>query len=407
MKKKLIDKYLFQIVLGLFIVPAFLIRLKLAPNTELSPDYDSYYREWVEFYRTNGIVQGLAHAPGDYYVPFNVIYALCSLLPVAPWVPLSMIPFVCELVSAFFIYKIFFLLSGKKQPSILIGAATLFLPFVVFNGALWKQVDAVYTCFLMISIYELLRQRYRASIIWYAVSFAFKLQSIIFFPLFVILYLTDGYGALDLTETKNDPKVKKTFSIFDFLWIPVVYLIAGLPEVLAGHGLRATYFAYLGQTGELQSEGYGMVSFFPNIYNWGLDPYDEILTLPAVLTLMVILAVLALFCYKRRENIDRSTLLYLAIFLAWTCLMILPGMHERYDYAMILLLTPYAIMCRKKLLIPAVTVNLCSLATYSITLFHSDIFDMRFVSIFYVAAYIYTAFDIIGLLNGGNSKVEV
>ncbi|MBR4671420.1 MAG: hypothetical protein IKO84_12565 [Butyrivibrio sp.] len=407
MKKKLIDKYLFQIVLGLFIVAAFLIRLKLAPNTELSPDYDSYYREWVEFYRTNGIVQGLAHAPGDYYVPFNVIYALCSLLPVAPWVPLSMIPFVCELVSAFFIYKIFFLLSGKKQPSILIGAATLFLPFVVFNGALWKQVDAVYTCFLMISIYELLRQRYRASIIWYAVSFAFKLQSIIFFPLFVILYLTDGYGALDLTETKNDPKVKKTFSIFDFLWIPVVYLIAGLPEVLAGHGLRATYFAYLGQTGELQSEGYGMVSFFPNIYNWGLDPYDEILTLPAVLTLMVILAVLALFCYKRRENIDRSTLLYLAIFLAWTCLMILPGMHERYDYAMILLLTPYAIMCRKKLLIPAVTVNLCSLATYSITLFHSDIFDMRFVSIFYVAAYIYTAFDIIGLLNGGNSKVEV
>ena len=407
MKKKLIDNYLFQIVLGLFIVAAFLIRLKLAPNTELSPDYDSYYREWVEFYRTNGIVQGLAHAPGDYYVPFNVIYALCSLLPVAPWVPLSMIPFVCELVSAFFIYKIFFLLSGKKQPSILIGAATLFLPFVVFNGALWKQVDAVYTCFLMISIYELLRQRYRASIIWYAVSFAFKLQSIIFFPLFVILYLTDGYGALDLTETKNDPKVKKTFSIFDFLWIPVVYLIAGLPEVLAGHGLRATYFAYLGQTGELQSEGYGMVSFFPNIYNWGLDPYDEILTLPAVLTLMVILAVLALFCYKRRENIDRSTLLYLAIFLAWTCLMILPGMHERYDYAMILLLTPYAIMCRKKLLIPAVTVNLCSLATYSITLFHSDIFDMRFVSIFYVAAYIYTAFDIIGLLNGGNSKVEV
>lgn len=406
MKRKLIDKYLFEIVLGLFIIAAFVIRLKLAPNTELSPDYDSYYREWVEFYRANGIIQGLAHAPGDYYVPFNVIYALCSLLPVAPWVPLSMIPFVCELVSAFFIYKIFFLLSGKKQPSIMIGAATLFLPFVVFNGALWKQVDAVYTCFLIISIYELLRKRYRASVIWYAVSFAFKLQTIVFLPLFVILYLTDGYNSFDTDETKKDSKAKKTFGIFEFLWIPVVYLIAGLPEVLAGHGLRATYFAYLGQTGELQSEGYGMVSYFPNIYNWGLDPYDEILTIPAVLTLMVILAAIALFIYKHRDKLDRNTVLYLAIFVSWTCLMILPGMHERYDYAMLLLLTPYAIICRKKLMISAITANLCSVATYSITLFRSEIFDMKFVSIFYVAAYIYTAIDFVRLLNGGISKGE-
>ena len=402
MKKKLLDKYLFWIVLGLFIIAAFIIRLKLAPNTELSPDYDSYYREWVEFYRANGIVKGLENAPGDYYVPFNVIYALCSLLPVEPWVPLSMIPFVCELVSAFFIYKIFFLLTGKKETSLFIGGVTLFLPFVVFNGALWKQVDAVYTCFLIISLYELLRQRYRAAFIWYAVSFAFKLQSIIFLPVLVILYLTDGFTS----ESNEVSSGKKKLSIINFFLIPVVYLIAGLPEVLAGHGLKATYFAYLGQTGELQSEGYGMVSYFPNIYNWGLDPYDEILTVPAVLTLLVVLAVLALFCYRKKENLDRNTVLYLAIFLAWTCLMLLPGMHERYDYAMLLLLTPFAVMIRKKLIVPMVVANLCSLATYSITLFHTDIFDMKVVSIFYVAAYIYTAIDFVRVINGGISKVE-
>ena len=142
MKKKLIDKYLFQIVLGLFIVAAFLIRLKLAPNTELSPDYDSYYREWVEFYRTNGIVQGLAHAPGDYYVPFNVIYALCSLLPVAPWVPLSMIPFVCELISAFFIYKIFFLLSGKTvSETILFVFSILLLLKGSYTGSAYRAKE--------------------------------------------------------------------------------------------------------------------------------------------------------------------------------------------------------------------------------------------------------------------------
>ena len=404
MKNKIVDKYRFEIVLGLLIIAAFVIRLMLAPNTELSPDYDSYYREWVEFYRENGIVNGLANAPGDYYVPFNVIYALCSLLPVKPWVPLSMIPFVCELISAFFIYKIFFLLTNKKMASALVGAMTLFLPFVVFNGALWKQVDAVYTCFLMISLYELLRQRYRAAFIWYAVSFAFKLQSIIFFPLLVILFLTGAVRVRD--ESSKSSAGKRAIGILEFFWIPVVYLIAGLPEVIAGHGLRATYFAYLGQTGELQSEGYGMVSYFPNIYNWGLDPYDEILTIPALITLFVVLAILALFCYKRKERLDRNAVVYLAIFLAWTCLMILPGMHERYDYAMLILLTPYAIMCRKKLIIPAIVANLCSVATYTITLFHIDIIDMKIVSIFYVAAYIFTVYDFVGFLNGGSSKGE-
>ena len=404
MKKKLIDKYLFEIVMGLFIIAALIIRIRLIPNTELSPDYNDYYREWVEFYRTNGILEGLRNAPGDYYVPFNVLYALCSLLPVSPAVPLGLIPFICELVSAFFLYKIFYLLTGKKHASAFAGAMTLFLPFVVFNGALWKQVDAVYTCFLMISLYELLRQKYRASIIWYSVAFAFKLQSIIFLPLFVILYLTDGYNSFD--KVKRDSEANKSFSIFEFLWIPAIFLVAGLPEVLAGHGIKATYLAYFGQTNEISSEGYGMVSYFPNMYNWGLDDYDNILKIPAILTLMVILAAIALFCCRVKERIDRSAVIYLAIFTAWTCLMILPGMHERYDYAMLLLLSPFAVLARKKLIWPAVVANLCSVATYSIVLFHTDIFDMKYVSVFYMIAYVFTAIDIIGLLNGGNSIGE-
>ena len=49
--RNLIDKYLFEIAVGLLILISVFIRFKLAPNTELSPDYDFYYREWVEFYR--------------------------------------------------------------------------------------------------------------------------------------------------------------------------------------------------------------------------------------------------------------------------------------------------------------------------------------------------------------------
>ena len=402
--RNLIDKYLFEIAVGLLILISVFIRFKLAPNTELSPDYDFYYREWVEFYRQNGIIKGLSNAPGDYYVPFNVIYALSSLFPCEAWVPLAIVPGICELISAFFIYKIFYLLTGKKRPSVFIGVMTLYLPFVIFDGALWKQVDAVYTCFLMISIYKLLKQQYRASIVWYSVAFAFKLQSILFLPLYLIIYITGGFNGPAGEE--KELSERSAFSILEFLWIPVVYLIAGLPEVLAKHGLRATYFAYLEQTGELDSEGYGMVSYFPNIYNWGFDDHYKLLSTAAVMVLAAVLIVIAVFCYKFREKIDRDLVLYLAIWTSWTCVILLPGMHERYDYAMLILLTPFAIMVRKKIMPFMLVANICSLIVYGITLFGAEIIDIAYVSVFYVASYLFVTADIIGLLNGGNERSE-
>ena len=402
--RNLIDKYLFEIVIGLLILISVFIRFKLAPNTELSPDYNFYYKEWVEFYRQNGIIKGLSNAPGDYYVPFNVIYALSSLFPCEAWVPLSIVPAICEFISAFFIYKIFYLLTEKKRCSVFIGVMTLYLPFVIFDGALWKQVDAVYTCFLMIAMYKLLKQQYRTSMIWYSVAFAFKLQSILFLPLYLIIYITGGFNGAE-NEGKELSK-KSALSILDFLWIPIVYLVAGLPEVLAKHGLRATYFAYLEQTGELDSEGYGMVSYCPNIYNWGFDDHYKLLSTAAVMMLAAVLVVIAVFCYRFREKIDRDLVLYLAIWTSWTCVILLPGMHERYDYAMLILLTPFAMMVRKKIMPFMIVANICSLIVYGITLFGAEIIDIAYISIFYVASYLFVTADIIGLLNGGNEKSE-
>ncbi len=391
--RNLIEKRLFEICLGLALVAALLTRVFLAPDTFLSPDYETYYKAWVEFYRQNGGLKGLEFAPGDYYVPFNVIYALCSYLPWEPWVLLSIIPCVCELVSAFFIYKILNFLTGKKTLSAFAATATLFLPFVVFNGALWKQVDAVYTCFLMISLYEVLKDRYQGALIFYGIAFAFKLQAIIFLPALLILYINGGIK-------------KKGFSILEFLWIPVVYLIAGLPEVIAGHGLRATYFAYLAQTQELQSEGYGMVSYFPNLYNFGFDNYDELLSKGAILLLFTVLVFIAFFCYRHRDRFDEAMVINMAVWTAYTCVMLLPGMHERYDYAMLLLLTPFAITCNRKIMIPMIMANICSLATYGTVLFHAELFPMHYIALVYTAAYVWVTIDFVRKLTKGEAAIE-
>lgn len=391
--RKLISERLFEICIGLSLLAAVFIRVFLAPNTELSPDYDFFYKSWVQFYRDNGGLKGLEWAPGDYYVPFNVIYALCSYLPCDTWVPLSILPCICEFVSAFFIYKIFSLLSGKKELSAFVGVATLFLPFVIFNGSLWKQVDAVYTCFLVITLYEVIKENYTKAFISYSIAFTFKLQAIIFLPALLILYLNGGFK-------------KKKFSVLEFFWIPVIFLVAGLPEVLAKHGLKATYFAYFAQTGELQSEGYGMVSFFPNLYNFGFDNYDQLLSKGAVLLLFTVLMFIAFFCYRHRENFDEKKVIGLVIWTAYTCVMLLPGMHERYDYAMLLILTPYAIVCNKKIIVPMIMANLCSLATYATVLFHVDIFPLHYIALVYTAAYVWITIDMVKSLMRRDGQIE-
>jgi len=432
----LIDNRLFELVLILALAISAIIRVMLAPYTDISPDYDTYYKVWVETYREVGIWKGLSMTIGDYYVPFNILYAICSLLPCEPWAPLAFASCLCEYVGALFMFKIIrMLLVGSgydERKAFKIASATavglLFIPIVIFNGALWKQCDAMYTCFIIIAIYYMIKDKYTTSFIFLGIAFAFKLQAIFVIPAFLIIYM-----------------VKKRFTIFQFCWIPAIFLLFGIPAVLAKRGLRATYFMYFMQTQETQSEGYGMVSYLPNLYNFGFDDYDYMLNSVAVLMIGVIFMFAALFMVwaNRRyvsgvvcamdssvgSAIDSSVglgavkandgkdsgncvgdadvkasgadllcgenILYLAIWSAFTCCMFLPGMHERYDYMVIFMLTGYAFALRQKLIPCAIVINVISLITYGHILFKVETIPTYALAIPYLLIYLWITRDVI------------
>ncbi len=408
----LIDNRLFELVLILALAISAIIRVMLAPYTDISPDYDTYYKVWVETYREVGIWKGLSMTIGDYYVPFNILYAICSLLPCEPWAPLAFASCLCEYVGALFMYKIMKLLlvnnGCEERKAFKIASATavglLFIPTVIFNGALWKQCDAMYTCFIIIAIYYMIKDKYTTSFIFLGIAFAFKLQAIFVIPAFLIIYM-----------------VKKRFTIFQFCWIPAIFLLFGIPAVLAKRGLRATYFMYFMQTQETQSEGYGMVSYLPNLYNFGFDDYDYMLNSVAVLMIGVIFMFAALFmvwanrryvsgvgCDAEAADVKASSvkavgadilcgenILYLAIWSAFTCCMFLPGMHERYDYMVIFILTGYAFALRKKLIPCAIAINVISLITYGHILFKVETFSAYQLAIPYLLIYLWITRDVI------------
>ena len=388
----LVNDNLDKIALFVLLILAVLIRIKLIPETTLSPDYESYYLPWVQAYREYGFFGGLSKDIGDYYVPYNVMYAICSLFPCEPYIPIAVFSMVAEFVSALFIRKILMLVllergeaEDKARVKAAFGAAlTLFLPFVIWNGALWKQCDAIYVVFLVIALYYLLKDNYRLAFVFLAIAFGFKLQAIFFVPLFLVLYFA-----------------RKKYSILEFFWIPVVYLILGLPCVLCRRGLKATYLAYLLQTQEVSTEGYGLVSYYPNFYNFGLDSFEDLLTLPAVLLAATVLGVLAVYVLHHAEYLEKKeNILYFGIFMAWTCCMFLPGMHERYDYAIVLLMSALCIAVKRDKLWIAALMNVNSAFVYIMVLFRESTIPITVISAVQIVIYAVVAFDLMKKIGG-------
>lgn len=360
------------LVIGILVAVSIAIRILIAPETTLSPDYMTYCKEWVEYYRIHGIAKGLSVTIGDYYTPLNLMYAFCSLLPVEPWIPLAVISCFFEYLGAYFLYRLLVCIpSGvKADAAALIAVITLFLPHSIFNSALWKQCDSVYTCFVILSLLRAVQEKYGSSFFWFAVSFAVKFQAVFFAPFFLLLYFA-----------------RKGTKIWHFFWIPAVYFVAGLPAVLCRHGLRATYLTYFAQAQEGTTEGYGLTAYFPNIYQFGLDDYYDLLILPAVLLAGAAVLAVLYAIYRQRESLDARRLLGAAIALCFTCVVFMPSMHERYDYALVLILTAYVLAFRRRLWWIAASLNLVTMLTHGIVLFYVE----ELKPLLYPAAVLYIA----------------
>lgn len=371
----LIDKYLFQIGIIIILIITLLIRLHLMPITMLSGDYLNYYEPWVEYYRQNGIVKGLSETIGDYYVPYNLFLAIISYLPGEPWRYIAGFSVICDYISAYFIYLIAKMCLTKRESAVVVACVSLLLPATIFNGALLKQCDSVYTCFMIISIYCAMKKKYNLSLMMLGISFIFKLQALYLFPVFVILYIVREDG----------------LSLFHFAWIPIMYLIGGLPAVLSGRRILDVYDVYWHQ---INAEGYNaMTIFMPNLYNFGLVDYPA-LSLPAVLVTLCIFIFMALALRNNRNGLNKTSFLYLSAWCLWTCVMSLPAQHERYNFPVLILLTAFYMMVDLKKCWVAIIINIISCFQYGNLLFGCLPIDETVLAIFHMTAYLYVTYDL-------------
>lgn len=320
-----IEKHVLEFFLIVVSILACVIRLKLFEF--YSGDFLQFLIKWLNYFKNNGHLHGLASYPGDYNAPYMTILALISYLNFSTLFSVKIISVIFDFLLALFSGKLVHELTKEKNKyfEYITYSIVLFLPTVIFNSALWAQCDSIYVTFVILSLLFLVKKKYKSAFIALGVSFAFKLQFIFILPLYVVLYFRE-----------------KKFSIFNFLFIPLVNFILCLPAIFYGKPLLECLLIYFNQTTENANDLTLNLFNFYEIFT--ADEFSNLLYTFGILFVLFICGFVLFYCIYKKIKFDNRKIMFLGLWFILIVTYFLPGMHERYLYmgeiiAVILLIT--------------------------------------------------------------------
>jgi Gpi18-like mannosyltransferase len=176
-----------------------------------SDDYTFFTQLWYEFIQTRGGFPALKFPFANYAPPYLYLLAFASYFPIRSLYAIKLISVVFDFLLAVFAMLIVKLKDERRAIRASAFFAVLFVPTVVINSSLWGQCDAIYTTFLLGSIYFVIKRNPLLALTFFSIAFSFKAQAVLLFPLFFILFL------------------KKQISYKYFLIVPVIYFLLILP----------------------------------------------------------------------------------------------------------------------------------------------------------------------------------
>lgn len=298
-----------------------------------SGDYTGNLSIWYDTLNTGGF-GSLKDDFHNYPPSYMYLMYLMSLTAIPKLWAIKLISVLFDYILAWAVYR---LVSDQfsKNKALLAAVSVLILPTVLFNSALWGQCDSLYTAFLLLSLAALIRERYRSGMIWYALAFAFKLQSVFFILLPLALF------------------ARKKFGFKEFLWIPLVYVLSVLPNWIAGRPLVDLLLIYVQQSGDHA----GLTSFAPNVYQWLTWAPNELFTRFGIGFTAMLIGLFFLGMLRMRVNLTPSLLVQIALFSTLLLPFFLPRMHDRYFYPADVLSLVYLFFYPKKWYIPVLVIS--------------------------------------------------
>ena len=364
-----IQKHILLILIAVGLLLSLLLRLSL--RGWLMYDMEGFLLPWYNDIKEKGIIWFISSGISDYHVLYQLLLYIATLLPFDSVTNIKLISIVFDYLTAIAMAYGIWVLQPQNKGRKLLATATLvissLLPIVIFNSAMWGQCDIIYTFFIVLSVKEIMKDRYLAAFIMFSLSFAFKLQAVFFLPVLVIIYF-----------------VKKRFSAILFLLPPLVLFLLGLPAVKAGTVFRG-FEIYLNQTSTWQL----LTLNYPNIHTLFIDVKFSDHMLPAVITTLTILFLFTAYLLATKQSIENDTVILLSVWSILTCTMFLPGMHDRYGFAAELLVWFYFLFSPSlKRFLLALSINFVPMVIYIRAFVNSTYLTLATMSLFNILVYI-------------------
>ena len=343
------------ILIGLIItVIAVLIRLSMFDY--LNGDSYWFLNSWVKFYRDNGGILAIGKLPisqiklgdlsfipywkiedlsiydpsqyvyCDYLVGYMTFVCLLSIFPVPLIYVTKILATITDIAMAIGVLLIVYKVTKDKKRSLLSFAITLFLPTTVLNAGMWGQADGFYTCIIVYSVYFMICDKSKTSLLFYGLALGFKLQAIFILPLYGFLFLA------------------KKMKLRHLLMIPVGIFATMIPFILGSGDFITPFKQYFGQIGNYPGANYYSGSMFVIFDGMDFSRYCNWLGIPLMLGLVIL--TLYLFFYKKIKPTP-TTILAVAAFYSFLVPFTLPHMHERYFFLADIFIVIY-VLCKKK-----------------------------------------------------------
>lgn len=326
------------------------ITIRLMYLDSAGGDYDGFLSDWCKYLKDNGGFGAISSVETDYNAIYLYFLALFSYIPIKTLYLIKFLSFFFDYLLAFGAYKLIKLIKGNDKKSesyaIIAFGCVLLMPTVIMNSSEWVQCDSIYVCFLFWSLYYMLTKKYNMCFIMYAVAITFKLQAIFLLPVYGIVFL------------KN-----REFSIFKFLWIPIVNFILYIPAVLLGKPVLSVFDAYLSQIGHYS---YKTVLGYPNIYYFFPLDYTFLIK-PGIILTISIVSISLIFILFTKGKLSNENIIEISVMLLFLIVYFLPEMHDRYGYAAEVLSVIYFIMLKRNYIV-WLLINVNATITYDVFL---------------------------------------
>ena len=305
-------------------------------------DYINSLRPWYEDLKASGSIRGLAEYNGDYNLPYVTILYFLTWIPVPPLISIKLSSILFDYLLALLVM----VMAAKAAPlgkkdlyGVIAYGLVLLNPVAVINSGYLAQCESLWAFLALYAFWLVWKGHPAWGMLFFGFSFAMKPQGVFILPILLIFYFKE-----------------KRFSILHFLWALAGIQLTCIPAIIGGCGFDVFYRFLKMMMGHYPYVYY----YYPNIWTYLQEaPYYVYGKVAIASTFVVLLLFAVLFVRSRKKASLQDMLLYVT-WTAMTCAMLLPCMHERYNYLSELLLCVCAIK-EKKYRLPALLLSLASI----------------------------------------------